>query len=421
MNIFLNVKNPQRANYIWNILAGLLNASEAVLLSMIITRLLGLSDAGIITIAFTTANLFSTIGKYGGRNFQVTDNENRYTFKNYLWVRIITVCLMIIISLSYCVMGMLERSYTIYKAGTIFAMCMILAVEAIEDVFWGLYQKNGRLDIGAKLFIIRWGGILAIYAIGICLIKNLLITSVIAFFGSVVLFYLCNRTIYPYFVSKEKQLKLGNLLKDCFPLCVSAFLRFYISNAPKYAIDKYLTDEIQACFGFVSMPVFVINLFSEFIYQPLIVNLVIEWDKKEYFRIIQRIQKQIFIIFSFWLICLAGAYMIGIPVLSLLFHADLSHYKYELLLMLSGGGLLAITSFFVVILTIMRKTKNILVSYITAAVIGYISFPLAVLRSGTVGASVLYAAIMFLLTLLLGMFIIIEIRKRKYQGVVNNE
>lgn len=421
MNIFLNVKNRSKANYIWNTIAGLLNASEAVLLSMVITRMLDLKSAGIITIAFTTANLFSTVGKYGVRNFQVTDNADKYTFRNYLFARFITVAVMISLSFMYCAAGFWGRAYTVAKAGTIFVMCMILAVEAIEDVFWGLYQKNGRIDIGAKLFIIRWGSILVIYILGIYFTRNLLLTSVIAFFASVVIFFFCNRTIYPHFVQEKRQLELMALLKDCFPLCMSAFLRFYISNAPKYAIDKYLTDEIQACFGFVSMPVFVINLLSEFIYQPMLVKMGIEWRSNDYSMLTRRIGKQILIIFSLWLICISGAYLLGVPVLSFVFHADLSEYKSELQLMLSGGGLLAIASFFVVILTIMRKTKMILGSYLTAAAIGGFFFSPVVLKCGTVGASVFYIIIMFLLTMLLGTFIMMEIRKRKRQGVFKNE
>ena len=48
----------------------------------------GISDAGILTIAFAIANLLVNIGKFGMRGFQVTDVRNQYCFNTYLSSRI---------------------------------------------------------------------------------------------------------------------------------------------------------------------------------------------------------------------------------------------------------------------------------------------------------------------------------------------
>ena len=51
-------------------------------------------------------------------------------------------------------------------------------------------------------------------------------------------------------ISKDK---FRLLMIEGFPLFVSMFLNMYISNAPKYAIDAYLTDDIQAIYNMIFM------------------------------------------------------------------------------------------------------------------------------------------------------------------------
>ena len=59
------------------------------------------------------------------------------------------------------------------------------------------------------------------------------------------------------------------ILIQCFPLFVGLFLQFYIGNAPKYAIDAILSDNYQAIYGFIAMPVFIISLLNSMIFNPI--------------------------------------------------------------------------------------------------------------------------------------------------------
>ena len=75
--------------------------------------------------------------------------------------------------------------------------------------------------------------------------------------------------------------KIGAMLWECFPLFGSTFLIMYIGNAPKYAIDSVLSNQDQASFNYVFMPVFVISLLSNFIYQPVLNKLAVIWNQRE--------------------------------------------------------------------------------------------------------------------------------------------
>ena len=70
----------EKDSYLWNMIGSVLMAFQSVFMLMILTRTVGLEEAGIFTIANANANLFLTIGKYGMRNFQVSDLKDQFLF-----------------------------------------------------------------------------------------------------------------------------------------------------------------------------------------------------------------------------------------------------------------------------------------------------------------------------------------------------
>ena len=62
-----------RKNFIWNVLGTGLNAFNSLFFMIIVTRLNGVDQAGIFTIAFSTACIIYFVGVYAGRIYQVTE------------------------------------------------------------------------------------------------------------------------------------------------------------------------------------------------------------------------------------------------------------------------------------------------------------------------------------------------------------
>lgn len=85
----------QRDSYIWNMAGNMLMAFQSVLLLMLLRRTTDLQTAGIFTIAYADANLFLTIGKFGMRNFQVSDIRGQFTFGEYRCARWVSTAVMI--------------------------------------------------------------------------------------------------------------------------------------------------------------------------------------------------------------------------------------------------------------------------------------------------------------------------------------
>lgn len=415
------MKNPSKRDYIWNTAAGLINAAEAVVMSMIVTRLTGLTDAGMLTMAFAIGNLMLPIGKFGVRNYQVTDVENRFSSFTYFTARLITVFLMILAVCGYLCYTAVGRDYDFDKIGIIFAVCMIYVVEALEDVIWGYFQRRNKLYAGARMFCIRWIGILMLFPVALYNSRNLKGTLLLCLLFSVVIFLALLWLSYPRYCSEEDRFlhligrkidfrQIGQLLKAVLPLFGISFLALYENNMPKYAIDRYLTDEIQACYGFVAMPVFVIGLLNNFIYQPTLVPMAVEWEHGQTERFGKRIVKQIMIIGAIAIVCMTGAYFLGIPVLSLLYHTDLTGYKGELMILLLASAFLAVSGYQGVVLTIMRCQKALLLPHGIVAVMAAVSLPVVVSRYGTIGAAVCYMALMALLCLLYGGLLLTKLK-----------
>lgn len=407
------MENPRKRDYIWNTAAGLINAAEAVVMSMIVTRLTGLTDAGMLTMAFAIGNLMLPIGKFGVRNYQVTDVENRYSGFTYFTTRLATVFLMIVAVCGYLCYASTGLGYGSDKLGIVFAVCMIYVVEALEDVVWGYFQQRNRLYAGARMFCVRWIGILLFFPAALYYSRDLKETLLLCLALSIVIFLVLLKLSYPRYCSEEDRFsnligqkidfgQIGRLLKAVLPLFGISFLALYENNMPKYAIDRYLTDEIQACYGFVAMPVFVIGLLNNFIYQPTLVPMAVEWEQKQIGRFKKRIVRQTVIIGILAIVCMAGAYVLGIPVLSLLYHTDLTGYKRELLILLLASAFLAVSGYQSVVLTIMRCQKALLLPHGIVAMAAAISLPVVVSRYGTMGAAICYMVLMALLCLLYG-------------------
>lgn len=414
-----NSNNIDRDSYVWNMAGSMLNAFQSVIFLMIITRAVNLYEAGLFTIAYANANLFLNIGKYGMRTFQISDVNDQFSFKEYRVSRYTTTFLMILVSVIYVIIAGNMNDYTKEKSMIIIWMCLFKVVDSIEDVYLGLYQQKNRLDISGKCMTLRMISTIIVFAICLVIFRALLPALIAAtiFTSSV-----CILNIYLTYksFSRDHELKtnfskasLWKLLRLCFPLFLGLFLGFYIGNAPKYAIDSNLNDELQAIYGFIAMPVFVIGLLNNFIFNPIIARMSLMWHEKNIDSFKKLFKRQMLIIVGIIAVCEAGAFVLGIPVLSILYNTNLKGYKAELLILLLGGGFLAFSGLFVTILTIMRKQNSIAIIYIIVSVMALFMSPILVKKYAIMGAATLYLVLMILLCLMFALPIWIELRKSK--------
>ena len=413
----LDDHNIERDSYVWNMIGSMLMAFQSVIMLMILTRVLGLKEAGIFTIAYANANLFLTIGKYGMRYFQISDVKRQFTFAEYRMSRVLTAAAMLVTAFAYIVYAAAVNGYSAEKIQVIVWMCLFKVTDALEDIYHGYYQSRNRLDIASKCMTIRIGVTILVYAAGLIVIKDQLRALIIAtILTGVLLAVFTKWSMEDFVIPKEKAapVNVKKILLTCFPLFAGGFLSFYIGNAPKYAIDSMLTDEIQACYGFIAMPVFVIGLLNNFIFNPMLYKLSVMWDEGRIREFVKKIFIQTGIVAAITMLCIVGAYILGVPVLSWLYNTNLAPFKDELLILLLGGGFLGLSGLLNAVITIIRFQKSLMWGYASVALMALLFSKRIVGKYGMMGAAVLYTALMAILCIVFsGMFAYGVLKKRE--------
>ena len=398
--IFLNSKNPAKSSYLWNAFAAMLFALQSAFMLIIITRTNGLDDAGIFSIAYAVASLMSFIGEFGVRKYQVSDVNEIHGFTDYYTFKLISCVGMIIACALYSVYGLFINGYTIKKFLVVVTICLIKLADTFVEVFHGRFQQKGRLDVGAKCDIFR-----VVIGVSSCIISlttthDLLLSCVIWLIAVVFAVLVSTLAVAPKFCEikiKSSYAAIRHIFIECFPIFIGSFLLIYVGNAPKYAIDAIMDDESQACYGFIFMPVFVISLLANFILNPILVDLSKAWAEKDYKTFDSRIARQAAIILGLTVLAIVVALTIGCPVLGKMYNTDLSSYRYELSILMIGGGMLAIANFINVIVTVIRYQKYLLIGYILVSAAAAALSNIFVSKSGLTGAAILYTSLMSLL------------------------
>ena len=112
VRFILYSKNEVKASYVWNMIAAFSNSFQSMIIMLIMTRTGYVEAASYVAIGFAAANLMMTIGKFGIRNFQVTDVTEKFDFSCYKQSRYITVSVMVLCSFLYCVERILGAEYS---------------------------------------------------------------------------------------------------------------------------------------------------------------------------------------------------------------------------------------------------------------------------------------------------------------------
>ncbi len=403
-------KDTAKSAVIWNMAANILNAFQSVLLLIIMSRMIGQVEAGIFSIGNTTANLFQNIGRYGNRGYQVSDLSRDYNFREYHMSRVISCLVMMITAVAYVLYAASTNNYSLTKTIIVLGLCLNKLPDAYEDVFYGEYQKIDRLDIASKCYALRLLLYIIVVTIVLLVTRNLLISVVISTVINLAIcaFFLILTKKFVSENNKSDMKKVWKLLFITLPLCVASFMSYYLNAAPRNSIDRFMTDEEQAIYGYVAMPVFVVNLAVNFFAMPLYYKISVLWDEGKYKEYIKETVKQMFYVVGITLVCILGAWLLGVPVLSIVFGTDLAPYKTELMILMLASGFLGMSNLILGFLTIMRCQNQTLVSYIAVAVIAFLLSDRMVHDMGMRGACLIYLSIMAILVAVFFVLFIIK-------------
>ncbi len=383
----------QKRVYFWNLCASLIYSLQSAVLLLVVTRAGGLNEAGFFSILYVTTQMLASLGSYSMRNFQVSDAKDEYSFKHYYSSRLLTCMMMILCCCGYWLLFQRgAKSLAVIACLTIYR-----TTDGMEDVYHAEIQKQGRLDAASIGRSIRIIAAVILFAAAYILSHDLVIASAVLAVVSHVIYMLCNISFikrYPYLKTSVSSKRVISLLQVCFPTCASALLYNYLANAPKYAIEANLTAESQAIFNIIFMPIFVINVLSMFVYNPMVASMGVCWQEGRVEQLKKQILTLVFMILGITVFVAVCGYLFGYYLLGIVYGVDLAEWRSLLTVLLLFGGISALDAFLVVVLTIIREQKFILYGYLAALVFCLLFMNTIVKKYELLGAGLLYGLLM---------------------------
>ncbi|MDO5387274.1 MAG: lipopolysaccharide biosynthesis protein [Pseudomonadota bacterium] len=408
----------EQRNMSWNMLGSFLYALASMVLTIAVIQIVGEDEGGIFSFAYSTfgQHMFM-VAYFGIRPFHITDTRQRYSFGEYLCLRLATCGGALLFGLAYIFLN--RDSYSFVKAATIFLMVAYKVIDGFADVYEAEFQRNGRLYLTGKSNTFRTLLSVTIFLGCLWATRNLVFSSAMAVAAQilgVLLFDISVIGALPQTNWKRRRGRCTLLFKENFVLFLSVILDFYVFSAAKYAIEGNMADRYQAVFAAIFMPTSVINLVAGFVIRPYITEMSRRWENGEFGHFAGIIGRLSAIIAALTVLALGGAWLLGIPVLSLLYPKIaymLEACRLPLLFIILGGAFNAYINLFYYALIIMQEQKRIFIGY--AAVTGLallISSPF-VRAAGLLGGAVSYMILMAALTGLFGLMAFWFYRKGK--------
>lgn len=382
-----NDKKVMAKNFIWNTIGTGFNSFNSLFFLIIVTRINGIENAGIFSIAYATATILYTLALYSGRLCQVTDIENKIKDKDYIANRAFTCFIMLICASIY----LISKQYKIFKTGVFITLILFRGIEAFADILYGVMQKNGVLYKAGISLTLK--GVIGLILFGIIdfFTKNLIYAGisliVINFTFLIVWDYL---VVTKKLIDKESKVSKNNILsilKSEFFVFVNSFAGIYILNAPKYAIDRFLTEDLQAIYGYIMMPATVMTLFTQFIVMPVLGKLKELYEKKDFKSFRSLIFKIKLIVLAFGAFAVLAAFLVGPEFLGLIYGVKLTDYRMNLCVIIASYIFYANTYINLVQLTTVRRTFVQFVIYVTSMIIAAVGSNVLVNRFGINGAT----------------------------------
>ncbi len=238
----LNVA-PQRSirsNFKWTLLGNLVYSGCQWGILAVLAKLGGPEMVGQFGLALAITGPVFLLANLGLSTVQVTDVQGEYAFSEYFGVRLVTTALALAAA---CLIAVVSQR-TIVAIVVILAVAASKAIEALSDVFYGLFQRHEAMDRTAKSMLLR--GPLSLLAVTIAVWNY---RSVVA--GAITLGVVWAAVLVGFDLTRGTAI-LGNrrlvrprfsarsfvrLVRVSAPLGLAMMLISLIANIPRYFLE----------------------------------------------------------------------------------------------------------------------------------------------------------------------------------------
>lgn len=289
-------------NISWSLFGNGIYAASQWALLIVIARLGGTIAAGQYALCLAIVAPVSMFSNFALRQFLVTDVKNHYSFSDYLILRLLTNGMGLLLISSIALLFYPAELEIIILLG------LAKSMESFSDIFYGVQQRNERLDTVAKSIILRGTVGFIVFSVIFYLHTDLKLS----FMGMVA----TNATILTLFdIPKARHLTrhLHSHIRDTFnkhlsplqvrihlasnalPLCLATVLVSLNVNIPRYFIERFMGFESLGIF--VAMAYFIVagNMVINSIWQASSPRMARYWGFGEIQQFKSLLLKQVYI------------------------------------------------------------------------------------------------------------------------------
>lgn len=370
-------------------------------LTIVVTQLSGVDQAGMFSMAFIVGSLLMIVGNYGVRTYQVSDIGETHSFFDYQINRWITCAIMMFVAYLYCSF----RGYDAEMFSICMAVCAYKMIDGLADVYEGRLQQMDKLYLAGISQAFRSVVVLIVFSLVLLICRNLVVASVAMAIAAALTFIVLTFPLAQLETPRSRGHSTASviaLFKQCFPVFLALFMYSLIDNMPKFVMEGVLSYDNQLYFNALYFPAQAILLTVGSIYKPLLVRMAQMWadaEKRRRFDLV--ILAIVGVVIGLTLAVIFVMSWIGIPVMSVMYGVDFEQFRGLSYIMIAAGGVTAIIDFLYQVITVLRRQKSVMKLY--AITFGFSIFvPILLIDfTGLPGAVIGYLIVMTILLVLL--------------------
>ena len=351
-------------DFVWNSVGTACWSFVFPVVTMVSTQLIGVEQAGMISMAFVIALLLMFVGNFGTRAYQASDIKREHSFMDYQVTRWVTCVVMLLLGWLYCIFRGYSGDMMNITTGVLIYSC----VDALADVYEGRLQQVDKLYLAGISQAIRSAAALIFFCIFLVVTQNA--ASACWAMAIVAVITLVIVTIPLALLETEKSHNFSidsvvKLLKITFPLFIALFLFNVVENMPKLVMEGSLSYDAQLYFNALYFPAQCILIVGQLVYKPLTVRMADVWQDDS-----KRKKFDLFLLVILLVIVgiTAGAWFImatvGIPIMSFFYGIDFEDFRSLSYVMIVTGGVTCAIDFIYQVITVMRRQKDVTTLYL---------------------------------------------------------
>lgn len=361
---------PTRVNTLWN-LFGCLFYQGCLWITTVLAVVLSsnYSNSGILSFAMSVGNMFSAIGLFKVRTYQVSDIQNRFGAGNYIGFRFFTISISLI--LMTCYTAAISNNLPIAIAT--FLYLIFKADETFVDVLYGIEQKNNRMDYIGKSQIIRGACLLCGFVFPL-LITQQIVFSIIGMTVlcaiNTLLFDCRHANLFEDISPKLNQRILKDLIRACLLPTIANLCATSIVSIARQLYGISAGEELLGIYSSIATPAVLIQAAATYLYSPLIGSMASTLFNDGPTAFIKLFIRMFSLMVCLALVVVAGFSIVGEPLLEFVYGVTIKPYSWILPYALLATVSIAMLFYINDVLIVLRDNKSqILINCVSLAIV----------------------------------------------------